>query len=258
MQPAATPAVRAAAPLPAPPAVPARRPRKDRANQTTLQRQVTAADEAAFSTMEAELGGRPALAAILAGADLNNDEARVAGLLADPLNDNVSLAKVCLGAGLSMNRLLSLFQAAALAKGRTKAVQRIAEKLPDVAAGVMEDAIGGEKVCTNCNGFQFLPKPTDKDPLATEKCATCLGKGTVLYQPDHHIREIALKIGGLLDKGGGNKVVIAQQFGPAGGAGATSFDQLMSAMDGALYGEGRARARASGGPEPPVDGEVIE
>lgn len=207
--------------------------------------------------MEAELGGRPALAAILAGADLNHDEAAVAGLLADPLNDGTSLAKVCIGAGLSMNRLLSLFQAAALAKGRTKAVQRIAEKLPDVAAGVMEDAIGGDKPCTACNGYCFIPKPTEADPAATEKCSACAGKGTVYYQPDHHIREIALKIGGLLDKGGGNKVVIAQQFGPAGGAGATSFDQLMSAMDGALYGEGRARARQAV-PVDPVDGEVLE
>lgn len=208
--------------------------------------------------METELGGRPALAAILAGADLNADEAAVAGLLADPQNDGVSLAKVCLGAGLSMNRLLNLFQAAALAKGRTKAVQRIAEKLPDVAAGVMEDAIAGDKPCQRCKGFCFLPKPTTEDPAATEECPECRGKGTIFYQPDHHIREIALRIGGLLEKGG-NKVLIAQQFGTSGGASTENFDRLMSAMDGALYGEGRARARSQAAPPTdPVDGEVVE
>lgn len=247
----------AATPTPAPKPQPAPRARRSRQDLTTVQRQVNAADEAAFAALELELGGRPALAAILAGADLNHDEAKVAGLLADPANDKVSLAKVCVGANLSMTRLMKLFQAAALAKGQTKAIVRIAAQLPDVAAGVMEDAIGGDKTCRVCNGFQFVPKPTKDDPDATAECGECRGKGTIYHQPDADIREIALRIGGLLDKGGsGAKILIANQNNGGGGgvADSASFDKLMAAIDGTLYGEGRARQRTSGA----VDGEVVE
>lgn len=240
-------------PKPAPPA----RARRSRTDLTAVQRTVNAADEAAFAALELELGGRPALASILAGADLNQDEAKIAGLLADPQNDSVSLAKVCIGAGLSMTRLMKLFQAAALAKGQTKAIVRIAAKLPDVAAGVMEDAIGGEKTCQTCNGFCSVPKPTKDDPAAVEECRECRGKGTVYHQPDADTREMALRIGGLLDKGGsGAKILIANQNNGSGGgvADTASFDKLMSAIDGALYGEGRARQRSGD----PIDGEVVE
>lgn len=255
-QPAAVPNGGQMAAQPPKPQPPAPRARRSRADLTTQQRQVNAADEAAFAVLERELGGRAALAAILAGADLNQDEARIAGLLADPSNDGVSLAKVCVGAGLSMTRLMKLFQAAALAKGQTKAIVRIAAQLPDVAAGVMEDAIGGDKTCRACNGFQFVPKPTKEDPDATAECGECRGKGTIYHQPDADTREMALRIGGLLEKGGGAKILIANQNNGGGGgvADTASFDKLMAAIDGTLYGEGRARQRTSAA----VDGEVVE
>lgn len=245
---------------PAKSAPPARRPQRSRRELTHVQRAVTAADEAGFSTLEKELGGRPALVAILAGADLNGDEARVMGLLADPQNDTTSLAKVCVGAGISMARLMKLFQAAALVKGQTKAIQRIAERLPDVAAAIMEDAIPREKECPICDGLTTVPgRPTKENPDPEPvKCTVCKGKGTVPFVPEHQVREMALRIGGLLEKGGGSgvKVLVANQNNGAGVsvADTKSFDSLMAAVDGALYGEGRARQRTG---EEPIDGEVV-
>lgn len=254
-QPAAPPST----PVPAAPtaAVPARRPRRNRQELTARERAVTASDELSFATMETELGGRKQLVAVLAAADINGDENSILALLADPQNDGISLAKLCLGGGLSLSRLMTLFKAAALAKGQVKAIARIAAKLPDVAAGVMEDAIGGEKICKQCNGYQFLPAPTEKDPNATEKCPKCLGKGMVLFEPDSDVREMALRIGGLLEKGGGSKIAILQSFGQGSAANPGSFDTLMSGLDRELYGDGRARQRQAPAGQPPIDGETV-
>lgn len=249
-------------PLPvAPPPLPARRVSRNRQELTQRQRDVTAADEAGFATLERELGGRPALVAILAGADLNADEGKIVGLLADPENDRLSLAKVCIGGGLSMGRLMKLFQAAALAKGQVKAIQRVAAKLPDVAAGVMDDAVAGERPCGRCNGLGWMPeKPgapdAQGDPGPSLPCPDCYGKGTVIHAPDHQVREMALRIGGLLEKGGGGaKILIANQNNGGGVADSASFDKLMSSLDTALYGEGRGRSASK---PPAVDGEVID
>lgn len=197
-------------------------------------------------------------------------------MLADPANDGVSLAKVCALAGMPLARLMKLFDQVVLVKGQLKARARIAEKLPDVAAGVMEDALPGERVCLTCNGFgQFpMPTPNDKDAVAT--CEACLGKGTVRHQPDTDVRKLALEIGGLLTKGSGTRTMIVNQNTAAagavgmgaGGASGTpeSFDQLMAQLDGALYGSGRDRTRrgagsaaqaSTEGEDNTVDGEVI-
>lgn len=250
-----------------------RRPKTNRHNLTPAMRQVTSADEAAFATLEVELGGRPALLAILAAADLNQDEATTLALLADPQSDGVSLAKLCASTGLGLGRLLKLLQAAALVKGQTKAIAKVAARLPDVAYHLMEDAIPRDVICPVCEGLLTVPgKVTDKDPTPDPiACVFCRGKGTVPFVPDYHVREMALRIGGLLEKNSGSKIVIANQNVGGSAAESGSFDRLMAQLDGALYGDGRARgsaASASGGAsegrrtdtdtEEPLEGDLVE
>lgn len=265
--------------VPVPAVLPAKRAPKPRRDLTLVQRAVTPAEEIAFATIETELGGRQKMVAVLASADLNADEGKILGLLADPGNDALSLAKVCIGGGLKVGRLLKLFQAAALAKGQTAAISRIAAKLPDVAASVMDDAVGGERVCDACHGFGQVKKPTKDDPGQEVECPECRGRCVVQFHPEAAVREMALRVGGLLEKGGGAKVQIlnqnahmnVQQGSPADSA---SYDQLMTQLDRALYGAGHARSRTGAEakaeaeaaprsreddpPDVPLEGEMVE
>lgn len=262
-------------PLPAPdehgklqpiPTAPKRKPRSKLAlAPSPLMRRVTPADEAAFAALEAEVGGRAALVALLAAADLAPEESTIAGMLVDPVNDGVSLAKICIGGGIPLGRMLKVLQAAALAKGQTKAIVRVAAKLPDVADGVMDDAIGGLRQCDACSGLGLVTaEPTEQAPNPEPvKCKPCRGSGQVRYEPSNEVRKMALQIGGMLDKGGGAKIVVNQnQANFAAGGGADGYDGLMAALDTALYGAGRDRlrsARSSGQDRDiAIDGEYTE
>ncbi len=236
-----------------------------------VRRSVTVADELAFSTLEHEVGGRQALAAALAGADVNVDEAQIVGMLADPRNDPVSLAMLCSYGRLSLHRLLKLFDSVVFVKGQLKARAKIAAALPDVAAAVMEDAIPGDRVCPACDGFQTIEvKSVDSTGAptgATErvKCPTCYGLGTVRHIPETDIRKLALEIGGLTPKSHpshtGAKTMIVNAPGGNGFGAGGSFDELMTRLDGALYGGGRERTRRGKGQlnavaDPPVEAAV--
>lgn len=230
---------------------------------TQRQREVTSTEEASFAALELELGGRQQLAAILAGADLSMQDAAVAGLLADPLNDGISLAKVCNQGGVTMARLLKLFKEAVIIKGQVKALARIGAAIPDVAASVMEDAIPGKRVCPRCEGLSTIQNPkmptaTDQEYQETIECPKCAGKGTIIHVPLHEVQKTALQLGGLLDKGGGTRILNVnanKNVPPVGGVGVDSFDKLMTNLDSFLYGSGRDRLVPSG---PVTDAEVEE
>lgn len=261
----------AASPVPVPAPTPAARrlPRRSKGESgalTARMRAVTPAEEATFAVLEREVGGRQALVTALMAAELSHDQSVVVGMLADPLNDSASLAKVCAQGNVSFAQLMKIFQGAALAKGQMKAIARVAEKLPDVAAAVMEDALPSLRVCPLCDGLAEMPgEPTPDDPNPPPvRCKTCRGKGQVAFKPDTDVRKMALQIGGLLDKGNGSKIIVAQQQISGHEAGSQFFDSLMGALDSTLYGEGRARLRRpptmpampAGGGE--GDGEIID
>lgn len=224
---------------------------------TRAQKIVTPAEEAAFATIEADMGGRQKLISTLATAQLPAPISRILGAIADPANDGVSLAKVCAAHDVSLAKLLDVFKVALLARGRLAATVRIATALPEVAQQVMEDAVGGNRVCPDCLGAKRVDDSTEKDPAGTKPCARCKGKGEVRFIPDHEVQKTALKIGGLLEHGSGMKIAVNQNMLNLGGGGADSesYDRLVAALDTRLYGGGRARLRA--GDDDVVEGEEL-
>ncbi len=234
--------------------VPAKRP--SRQTLTQAQRTVSPAEEAAFATVETEMGGRQKLISTLSTAQLPKPIARILGAIADPANDGVSLAKVCAAHDVSLAKLLEVFRSALLARSQMAATVRIATALPEVAQQVMDDAVGGRRVCSTCLGAKRLAAPTEKDSEATEPCPACKGVGEVQFVPDHEVQKTALKLGRLLDSGG-MKIAVNQNTLNLGGGGADaeSYDRLVAALDTRLYGGGRARLRA-GDEDPPDD--VVE
>lgn len=105
------------------------------------------------------------------------------------------------------------------------------------------------------------PEPTPQNPQPEpEKCKACKGKGQVRYEPANETRKMALQIGGLLDKGGGAKIVVNQNQANFHGDGGGTYDSLMEALDGALYGKGRDRLRRANPQtdDSAIDGEMVE
>lgn len=240
---------------PVPGHVPPARPVQTQA-LTTRQKVVTPLEEAAFAAVEADMGGRLQLVATLSSAQLPKAVERILGAIADPDNDRVSLARVCAAHDVSLVKLLGIFREAIMARSKLKAVVKIASMLPAVAAQVMDDAVAGERVCSDCLGAMTLADPTTEDPTRTKPCGLCKGKGMVRFTPDHETQKTALKIGGLLESNG-MKIAVNQQTIALGGGGGEEYDKLVAALDGALYGHGRERLRPGGDPVDPVDGEVL-
>jgi hypothetical protein len=202
---------------------------------------LTPSEEAQFASFEVALGGRQPLAALLAAADVPARDLRLAALLVDPANDQTSLAQLCAFSRVSLRRLLDFVKDAALIRGQVHALVAVGERLPEVAAGLMHDAIPAERTCPTCRGLrQLLDDPTPQNPSPVPRiCKTCDGAGTIHYTPETELRKVALQIGKLLDKPGNtNNVFVATKFGEGT---APSFNASVMELDEVLDGKHRDR-----------------
>lgn len=210
---------------------------------TPVQRKVTPAEEAAFATLEVEVGGRARLVSALSLAHLPPEIDLILGMLADPTHDGESLAQICALAGVKFAKILPVFKEAVKARGQVISTARIAERMPDLAAAVVDDAIPGWRECRECLGAREIAAPTPEDPHAVKPCPECRGRGQVWFVPDHDVQKTALKISGLLESGtrGGATVNVLQKNTQIAPGDTGGFDALMTMMDDALYGSGRDR-----------------
>jgi hypothetical protein len=202
---------------------------------------LTRQDEAEFAALEVELGGRNQLAALLHAADVPERDNQLAAMLVDPANAGASLAQLCAWARVSMRRLLDFVKDGALVRGQVKALVAVGERLPAVAASLMEDAVPSDRTCPTCRGLrQLVDDPTVQNPSPAPRiCKSCDGTGLVPYHPETELRKVALQIGKLLDKPGNtNNVFIGQKFGSGT---VQPFSQVVGALDDLLDGPGRDR-----------------
>lgn len=238
--------------------------RRSKSARVALPRAVTPAEESAFALVECELGGRKALVSVLSSAQLPPVLEKVLGMIADPGNDGRSLAQICSLADCSLTKLMGMFRSAVMARGQMIAIARIAQKLPDVAASVMDDSIAGWRACLSCEGLQtisvkgMLPdaKPGDQPVDMIVPCPSCAGRGKVYWQPPHDMQKTSLMIGGLLDKGGPRITTIVANQNVQAGTDSASYDSIIGALDKAIYGEGRGRTSGGAMQESYIDGEV--
>lgn len=201
---------------------------------------ITPEVSAAFALLEVELGGRPKIIATLMSADLPPKLARFVGALADPAHDHDSLAVVATTSGISLSLLQKTVAEARRTRAHLLATTKIAERTPDLAAAIMDDAIPGMRVCETCLAAGTIAAPTPEDPTATAPCPACRGRGEVRHHPDHDVQKTALRIAGLLtDKA----AVTVQQgmFVKGGSGGDLAIDRIVGGLDTLLYGQGRDR-----------------
>lgn len=211
-----------------------------------VTRFISATEKIALATFETELGGRQSLVAKLAAAQLDADGQRFLGMMADPENDQLSLAELCVRANVALPTVMGYVKSALQAKSFLLAQLSIAEHNPEVARHVMLDAIPGKRTCPTCQGLGTFGESvgTSNEP---PKCLECHGSGEINYLPELGIRKVALTLGGLLSAGGkgaptvgvaihNHNTQVASRSGASG-----ALDKVMQLTDHLLYGTGRDR-----------------
>lgn len=159
----------------------------------------------ALKAFEEAVGGRDALVAELAPAELGEQESLVLRLLADPDQDDKPIHEVLGNAGVSVARFLKIFRDARGARAYLAALDQVWEKLPDVAADVMERALPAEVFCKPCSGTGQQKLKTEnrakKGPRRNQDaplvCPECEGKGKRPVTPTLEYQRLALTLGGM-------------------------------------------------------------
>lgn len=240
-----------------------KRSKKEIAATFPIQRSPQRDVDQALASLEKALGGRSQILSTLVQADLTDDEQLICDLLADPQNDNRSLAKVCGIAHYSLSRLLDLFKKAKGAEAYIKSVNRVYEKLPDIAGDIAERSVPQKARCGDCRGIGLVkrvdvdddgkPKFSEdgKRVWIEEQCWPCEGTGQITILPDLERQKLALQIGGLIKEKG--PAVIVDQRNQL--AFSRTNSDFRSATDALLFGRKTPEAQ----PEAQVvDAEVVQ
>ncbi len=157
----------------------------------------TLLDEAC-DNFEREVGGRKALITHLAHARLVGGQEYLVGAIADPRNDDLSLARICTIHGLSFSELLVLFRDAGIMRAQLNAMRKVWKALPEVAGDLLSRAVPYTIECLRCRGTGELKRKSAEGEAVTKPCRVCNGSGKTQVEPRLETQKIALQLGGLL------------------------------------------------------------
>lgn len=164
--------------------------------------------EEALASLEAALGGRSKIIATLMQLTPGEDETNFMEMLADPRNDTQNLAKVAALAGLSVGRVLQIFKEAKGAEAYVRSINRVYDRLPEIAGDIADRSVPTLARCAPCRGTGVIDSTTGQaqvpgaDPAKLVDCWPCEGTGKVTVLPDLERQKLALQIGGLVKKDG--------------------------------------------------------
>lgn len=218
---------------------------------------------AELDRLELELGGRQALVLALTYAPPHKDIRYILGLLGDPDHQVLRLSEVCHLGRVMPGQLVDALAKGSELRARLLATQAISRRLPAVVEDVMLKAAPYQESCPACQGLgSRMPDPTPEEPNpAQEMCPQCLGHGQLRYDADGKCRDLALEMGGLLQKGGGIHITNTQQVATLQAGGASGVEGFQELLDAVLFGQEGGRApldtAETDGDEPAVDGEVL-
>lgn len=215
----------------------------------------------ALRAFEEAAGGREAIVAELATATLSEQETLLVRLLADPDRDHQPIHELLGYAQLSVARFLRLFRDARGARAYLDALDKVWQKLPDVAEDVMTRALPKQVTCKACDGsgFQRISATKDrnlsgplKDQMERVHCPDCSGTGLISQAPTLDYQKLALTLGGLPKPIPGTLVdnsktqINAQQQNFYG---SDTMKDFISAVQGLKYGPRHPA---------PLEAEVVE
>jgi len=189
----------------------------------------------AISSFEKVVGGRGSLvAAMHANPELRDEQRIIVDLLSDPANDQTPIGEICHTAGVHIGDILQLFKSGRFARAQVEAIDKLAEKLPEIAEDFASRAVEREVACSGCRGTGDVINPNDGE---VTRCLNCRGTGRVTEVPTLDRQRLAFELGGLgprKEKGAGVNIGI---FNPSHDARVTSSDlkDLREATTRLLY-----------------------
>lgn len=194
----------------------------------------------AIAQLEAAIGGRHVLIEAFVGGSTDPDAEQLLGLIADPRNDDRSLAWCCAQVGLTAGELLRLYRNAATARAQVLAIHEVAAETPSVVRDVLRRAQNHYRVCDVCNGTatvwedQKLPDGTKSGDRIKAPCRSCDGTGEYLIDASPEHQKLALDLAGLAGKAGPSTLVQVDNSKSVTLVGALPFAQLQKAVQKVL------------------------
>ena len=196
----------------------------------------------ALSNLEDALGGRPAVADLVAGTDSDRFDT-FRQLLADPRRATDSLADLCADAGLAPISLLTLLRYQTTARSLMDAQARIGLRLGGVVDKVLDAAEGAPRPC-GCTLGGTQP--------ALGTCEKCQGTGLVADKPSLAHQRMVLEAAEVLKRPG--PMVQVNQGVQVNGGGATAtnfFDKMVKGLSAVTRSALAAPAAAAAAPAAP-------
>lgn len=214
--------------------------------------------EDALNTFETTLGGREKVLSSLFALPPTNEIDYVVGLIADPRNDDLSLAQICAIGGISIGKLLAFWKDASGMKAQLEAIDKISRYLPDVVEDVMKRSLPMEEPCYRCETTGKVESPKAGGGTETVICFKCQGSGKLITAPNLETQKVAIQLGGFLKQG--PSVSINTQFNKQENNAYFSrddFQSFRSASDKLLFpGKERVTPQLEY-EEEPADAEII-
>ena len=117
----------------------------------------------------------------------NAKAAKLLMLLADPVNNRLTLGKCAVISGLSTAELTQFYNNSKKQEG----IIRMSQKLPDIMEETAEDALSSLVPCERCGG---------EGGVKDKPCKSCKGAGFIKVKGDLDNRKLVLEMAGLIGK----------------------------------------------------------
>lgn len=192
---------------------------------------------AVLAEFEKEAGGRDGLVNTLSYGESDPAIEYTVSLIADPRNDDKTLAQICDLGGITLQKLLKHYRDSGGMRAQLKAYEKVWRALPAVAEDVMYRAIPQPIDCAACDGEGKISKPTTGGERGMVECRKCAGTGRTLSVPDLDRQKLALDLGKMLPKGPAVAVNTQVNSQTNNFASASDFRAFRAASDAILFGQ---------------------
>lgn len=225
-----------------------------------------------INTMEEAVGGRDALVGdLLTAPDLSPRMLNLIQLAFDPRFASYDLGWLCAKADITPGEVFLCFRDAAAAKAQLLTLQKVADKIPEIVASLLTQAIDHEDACFICAGTGTVTEvrkaKKGQPPPEPEQipCKACRGLGLVKVKGDLDVQKIALEVVGVLKKSTAPTVNVNQSStsntlnvgrGSPDAVALGGLAQLQQAVSGILFGRDAIR-RPAPPPDPVIDAEPL-